>query len=53
MALFHSLWTIVLLVLFVGIVAWAWGAGRRERFEHAARMPLEDDEPVSPERENG
>lgn len=52
MALFHSLWTIVLLVLFIGIIAWAWGTGRRERFERAARMPLEEDEPVPQEREN-
>lgn len=41
--LFHSIWTVVLMALFVGIVAWAWSGKRRRRFEQAARLPLEDD----------
>jgi len=32
-----------MLILFVGIVAWAWSARRRKDFEEAARLPLEDD----------
>jgi cytochrome c oxidase cbb3-type subunit 4 len=36
--------TAVLILLFVGIVIWAYGAGRRARFDAAARMPLEEDE---------
>jgi len=43
MALIHSIWTVVMLILFVGIVAWAWSARRRKDFEEAARLPLEDD----------
>ncbi len=52
MALFHSLWTLALLAIFIGIVAWAWSKRRKERFEQAARMPLEDE--GAPKRgENG
>jgi cytochrome c oxidase cbb3-type subunit 4 len=35
--------TAVLLLAFSGIVAWAWNSRRREQFEAAARLPLEED----------
>ncbi len=41
--LFHSIWTVVLVAIFIGIVAWAWSSKRQRRFEEAARLPLEDD----------
>lgn len=42
----HSFWTVFAFVFFIGVVIWAWGAGRKKDFEHAARMPLEDEKPV-------
>lgn len=39
-----SLWTVVVLVVFVGIVIWAWKDSNKARFEAAARIPLEDDD---------
>jgi len=42
-ALFHSVWTLALLALFIGIVAWAWSGKRKSQFEAAARLPLDDD----------
>lgn len=44
MLIFHSWWTVALLVLFVGIVIWAWNAKRKPSFDAAARIPLEDDD---------
>jgi len=41
--LFHSIWTVLLLVLFVGIWAWAWSNKRKGMFDAAARLPFEDD----------
>jgi cytochrome c oxidase cbb3-type subunit 4 len=41
--LFHSVWTVLLLVLFIGIWAWAWSKKRKGAFDAAARLPLEDD----------
>lgn len=41
--LMRSVITAVLFVVFIGIVLWAWGKGRRADFEAAARLPLEDD----------
>ena len=41
-----SAWTVVVAVLFVVIVLWAWSSGRKQDFDEAARLPLEaDDEP--------
>lgn len=42
--LFHGLWTAALLVIFVGIVVWAWSGKRKGAFDEAAHIPLEDDE---------
>jgi cytochrome c oxidase cbb3-type subunit 4 len=40
---FFGLLTLVLMLLFVGIVVWAWSARRRETYDAAARAPLEED----------
>jgi cytochrome c oxidase cbb3-type subunit 4 len=40
----RSIVTVAAFVAFIGIVVWAWSGARRERFEAAARLPLEDAE---------
>ena len=42
--IFRSVLTVVSLVTFLGIVAWAWSSRRQGQFEAAARLPLDDDE---------
>ena len=42
--LIHSVWTVLLFVLFIGIIVWAWSAKRKPRFDEAARLPLEDED---------
>jgi cytochrome c oxidase cbb3-type subunit 4 len=42
--IFHSIWTVALLILFIGIIIWAFSSRRKKRFDAAARMPLEDDD---------
>ena len=42
--LFHSIWTVLLLVLFIGIWAWAWSNKRKGAFDAAARLPLDDED---------
>jgi len=49
MGLVHGIWTLLLLLIFIGIVVWAWSARRKQRFEEAAQIPLQDDKPDSPE----
>ena len=42
--LIQSIWSIVVLVTFLGIVFWAFSGKRKADFEEAARLPF-DDEP--------
>ena len=41
--LIHTVWTLILVALFFGIVRWAWSDRRREGFGRAEREPLNDD----------
>jgi len=43
--LFREAVTVLSFLAFVGIIAWAVHPDNREKFEQAASMPLEDDEP--------
>ena len=45
MSVFHSVWTVLMFILFIGIVVWAWSRRRAGDFAAAAQIPLEDDEP--------
>jgi len=40
---YSSVLTVVMLIVFLGIVAWAYSGKRRAAFEDAARVPLEED----------
>ena len=42
----RSWMTVVQFAVFLGIVWWAFGAARKGRFEEAAKLALEDDDPV-------
>lgn len=46
----RSLMTLVALVTFLGIVVWAYSGRRKQNFDRAARMVLEDEEPIGPNR---
>jgi cytochrome c oxidase cbb3-type subunit 4 len=55
--LIQVIWTVVVLVLFVGIVIWAWSSKRKQAFDEAANIPFsEDDKPaekISKENSHG
>ena len=40
---FQIVWTIVVLIIFIGIVLWAWSGRRKESFNEAANIPLEEE----------
>ena len=45
--LIQVIWTLVVVVLFVGIVIWAWSGKRKQEFDEAANIPFnEDDTPT-------
>lgn len=39
----RSLVTVLTFLAFIAIVFWAWSGRRREEFDEAARMALDDD----------
>ena len=39
----RSIATVISLLTFVGIVAWAWSRRNKERFEEAAQLPFQDE----------
>ncbi|HWU83821.1 MAG TPA: cbb3-type cytochrome c oxidase subunit 3 [Rhodocyclaceae bacterium] len=44
----RSIITVVSFLLFIAIVCWAWSGRRKDEFEAAARLPLDDDKPLPP-----
>jgi cytochrome c oxidase cbb3-type subunit 4 len=38
-----GIYTAILLVIFIGIIVWAWSDKRKAEFEHLSNLPLEDD----------
>ncbi|HYJ18037.1 MAG TPA: cbb3-type cytochrome c oxidase subunit 3 [Burkholderiales bacterium] len=42
--------TVAAFLTFLGIVAWAYSARRRNDYDQAARMALDDDRPAMPKR---
>jgi cytochrome c oxidase cbb3-type subunit 4 len=41
--MFRGIVTGTLLVLFISLAIWAWSKARREQFDAAARLPLEEE----------
>ncbi|MEM7562656.1 MAG: cbb3-type cytochrome c oxidase subunit 3 [Pseudomonadota bacterium] len=48
LTLIQSIWTVVVMVIFLGIVWWAYNSGRKQAFDQAAQIPLEDEQPNDP-----
>ena len=42
-----SLWTVIVMAIFILIVIWAWSGSRKQSFDEASRIPLENDEKVT------
>ncbi len=49
-SLVHSIWTVVVFIVFIGIVFWAYSGSRKKDFDEAARLVLDDDQPIQQEK---
>ncbi|ARN65924.1 cbb3-type cytochrome oxidase subunit 3 [Vibrio vulnificus] len=47
----HSVYTVVLFVSFIGIVAWAYSKKRKASFDEAANLVFADEEKSSPTKQ--
>ncbi len=36
-------WTVVVMIIFIAIVVWAWSGRRKDSFNEAANIPLEEE----------
>jgi cytochrome c oxidase cbb3-type subunit 4 len=39
----RSIVTVISMLTFLGIVAWAWSKRNKERFDEAAQLPFQDE----------
>ncbi len=46
----QSAWTVFAFVFFVAVVFWAWSGKRKDNFDKAARMALDDEEDLTAEQ---
>ena len=46
----RSWMTVFQMAVFIGIVVWAWGRGRKAQFDEASRLALEDEEFITADR---
>ncbi|WED23188.1 cbb3-type cytochrome c oxidase subunit 3 [Vibrio sp. JC009] len=49
---FHSIWTLIIFVSFLGVVWWAYGKKRKARFEEDANLIFDDEESESSSSES-
>ncbi|MDM8545119.1 cbb3-type cytochrome c oxidase subunit 3 [Candidatus Venteria ishoeyi] len=43
-AVFQSIWTVLVMVMFLGIIAWAWSGSNKKAFDEAAHLPFDDED---------
>lgn len=41
---YHSIYTVLMFVFFIGVWWWAWSSRRAKAFKEAANLPFADDE---------
>ncbi len=42
-----GIYTAIMLVVFLGIVAWAWSKNNKTKFDEMSRMALKDDDEIT------
>jgi cytochrome c oxidase cbb3-type subunit 4 len=46
----RTIMTVVAFLTFIGIIVWAYSGRRKNSFDEAARMALDDDQPIDRNR---
>lgn len=47
LAILQSVWTVLVMIIFLGIVVWVYGKKRKSDFDDAARLPLEEEDELA------
>jgi len=46
----HGIWSLLILLIFIGIVAYVWRRGRREHYDRAAHIPFDQEDELQDRR---
>lgn len=46
LGLIHGIWSLLILIIFIGIVAFVWNRNRREHYDRASRIPFDHDDEI-------
>ncbi len=49
----NGILTLILLIVFIGIFFWAYSSKRKEAFDQASRLPLEDNDGIKSTEKSG
>lgn len=44
LGLIHGIWSLLILIVFIGIVAFVWQRDRRQHYDEAAQIPFDNDD---------
>jgi len=44
LGLIHGIWSLLILIFFIGIVAFVWNRNRRDYYNKASRIPFDQDD---------
>ncbi len=44
LGLIHGIWSLLILIIFIGIVAFVWRRDRRRHYDEAAQIPFDQDD---------
>lgn len=45
-AFVQSIWTLVVMIIFLSVVVWTYSSKRKSAFDQAAHLPLDDDDSI-------
>lgn len=40
----QGIWTIIVMIVFLGIVIWAWSGKRKQEFKDASNIPFKEED---------
>jgi cytochrome c oxidase cbb3-type subunit IV len=45
-AVVQSIWTLVVMIVFLSVVVWTYSSKRKSAFDEAAHLPIDDDDSI-------
>lgn len=46
LGLIHGIWSLLILIVFIGIIVFVWHHKRRDHYDQASRIPFDHDDEI-------